>query len=200
MKNIKWKSITVTSVFCLLPVLFGLASWENLPERVAIHFDFNSNPDRFASKEFAVFAMPVIMALLQAFLCVVTDINALKHGEKKFDRAMKWIIPVMTVVLQIVILGYALGWAVDIRRAVALVVAVMFIMIGSFLPELDYIKNYKLPKEKALKINRFVGCITVVLGALFAISVFLPSVATMACILLIIPYTVVTIVYFFKNK
>ncbi len=196
MKYIKWKMLGVTSVICLLPILLGLALWNKLPDTMAIHFDFYGNPDNFAPKWIVVFGLPLLMAAVQVFCCIVTDINARKHREqKKLETVTKWIIPCITVVLQMVTLGYSLGWNLDIRRIVAFIVGLLFVVVGNYLPKFDYIKHYDLDSEKARKINRFAGYEMVVLGILFIASVFLPAIATVICLGLLIPYTVIGVVY-----
>ena len=196
MKFFKWKTFTITSVVCLLPILLGISLWSKLPDAMAIHFNIYGTPDHFASKEFVVFGLPALMVVLQAFCCFINDINAYKHGNrKKFVTVTKWIIPCLTIVLQIITLGYGLGWALDIRKSVSLIVGVIFLVIGNYLPKFDYIKNYDVNTEKARKINRFVGYETVVIGLLFFVSIFLPPISSVICLLLLIPYAMIGIVY-----
>lgn len=200
MKFFKWKSFLITAGVCLLPILLGVALWDKLPDMIAIHFDMNNNPDNFASKTFTVFIMPLLMVVAQAFCCFVNDINAYKHGErKKFERVTKWIIPVMTIVLQVATFAYALGWNFDIRKVVAFIVGVIFVLIGNYLPKFDYIKNYDVDTQKARKINRFIGFESVFMGILFWISIFLPPVATVVCLFLMIPYAIIGVVYGIKE-
>ncbi len=196
MKLFKWRIFAVTSAICLLPILLGLALWNELPDKMAIHFDLYGNADDFASKGFVVFGLPVLMVVLQAFCCFINDINAHKHGTRiKFETVTKWIIPCLTVVSQIVTLGYSLGWNLDIRKTVAFIIGVIFLVIGNYLPKFDYIKNYDLDTEKARKINRFIGYETVLMGILFFISIFLPPVGTAVCVGLLIPYAVISVAY-----
>lgn len=196
MKFIKWKSLIITCIACLLPILLGIALWDRLPEQMAIHFDINNNPDNFAPRGFAVFGMPALMVLLQIFCCFVNDINAKKHGErKKFEAVTKWIIPIMSFALYVVTLGYSLGWAIDIRCAVAFIVGAVLVAVGNYLPKFDYIKNYDVSAEKARKINRFIGFMTVIMGLLFIISIFLPPISTVICLFLLIPYAIICTVY-----
>ena len=199
MKFIKWKTLFVTCFVCLLPILLGVALWDKLPETMAIHFDINNNPDNFASKGFVVFGFPIFMVPLQIFCCFVNDINAHKHGDrKKFEMVTKWIIPVMSIVLQVITLGYGLGWNIDIRKAVVLIVGGVLLVTGNFLPKFDYIKNYDLSTEKARKINRFIGFETVIMGLLFIISIFLPPISSIVCLILLIPYAIIAVVYGIK--
>lgn len=192
----KWKSLGITCLVCLLPILLGVALWESLPDTMAIHFDMYNHPDNFASKGFVVFGLPCLMVLLQIFCCVINDSNAYKHGErKKFERVTKWIIPVMTVILQVVTLGYGLGWNLNIRKVAALIVGGIFLVIGNYLPKFDRVKNLDVDIEKARRINRFLGFETVVMGLLFIGSIFLPPVATVGCLVLLIPYAITGVIY-----
>ena len=196
MKFFKWKTFIITSIVCLLPILLGVSVWDKLPDIMAIHFNVYGTADNFAPKGFVVFGLPALMVLLQGFCCFINDINSYKHGErKKFETVTKWIIPLLTNVLQIITLGYGLGWNLDIRKAVAFVVGTIFLVIGNYLPKFDRIKNYDLDTEKARKINRFIGYETVIMGLLFFVSIFLPPVSTIVCIGLLIPYAVVGAVY-----
>lgn len=199
MKFIKWKSLIITCLICLLPILLGIALWDKLPDTMAIHFNINNEPDNFATKEFVVFGLPVLMAFIQVFCCFINDINSHKHGmRKKFETVTKWIIPVMTIILQIVTLCYGLGYNIDIRKHVALIVGIIFLILGNYLPKLDYVKNYNLNTEKARKINRFIGFETVIMGILILVTIFLPPIATAIWLFLMIPYAAISIIYGIK--
>ena len=196
MRVFKWKFFCITSVVCLLPILLGVALWEKLPDTMAIHFNIYGVADNFASKGFVVFGLPLLMVALQGFCCFINDINAHKHGErKKFETVTKWLIPCLTIVLQGITLGYGLGWNLDIRKAVSLIVGLIFLITGNYLPKFDRIKHYDIETEKARKINRFIGYETVIMGLLFVVCIFLPPVSSVVCIGLLIPYTVIAIVY-----
>ncbi|MBQ4110247.1 MAG: DUF1648 domain-containing protein [Clostridia bacterium] len=200
MKFIKWKSLIITCAVCLLPILLGIAFWNDLPDTMAIHFNLYNEPDNFTSKSFAVFGLPVLMVFLQAFCCIINDINANKHGErKKFENATKWIIPVMTIILQAITIGCGLGYNIDIRRVVALIMAIIFLLIGNYLPKFDYVKNHDVDTQKARKINRFIGYQTVIMGILSLITIFLPPIATAIWIFLLIPYAIINIIYGIKT-
>lgn len=200
MKFIKWKIFTITCAVCLLPIFAGLALWHKLPETMAIHFDINNTPDNFAPKWFVVFGLPLMMAGFQLICCLTTDISIQKHSRQaKLESAAKWIIPVLSIVLQALTLGVGLGFNPDIRRIVALLVGIIFITIGNYMPKIDYIKNYDTEADTARRINRIIGIETVILGVLFIISAFLPPFATVACLALLIPYSVLSVVHIIKN-
>ncbi len=196
MKFFKWKIFLITALVCLSPILLGLSMWEALPETMAIHFDINNNPDNFASKGFVVFGMPIFMVLLQGFCCFVNDIKSYKHGErKKFELATKWIIPVMSIVLQILTLGIGLGRDFDVRRVAVSLVGCMLIVLGNYLPKADYVKNYNLDTQTARKLNRFSGYASVIMGILFLISLFFPPIVSVICLLLLILFAIISAIY-----
>ena len=196
MKHINLKNIIITCGICLLPVLFGLMAWDKLPDTLAIHFNFKGEPDNFSPKWFVVFMFPVIIAAAQVFCCIVTDINSGRYGENiRFERVMRWILPFVSVVLQIVTLAYGLGFDVDIRKAAVTIIGIIFLAIGSVLPTLDYIKNYNIEPKKARKINRFIGFETVIMGVIMLITVPLPPTASVIGLILLIPYSLIGAVY-----
>ena len=196
MKFIKWKTLIITSLVCLLPILPGLILWDKLPQSMAIHFDINNKPDNFATKGFAVFGLPLLMIALQCFCCFINDINSYKHGErKKFEMITKWIIPVITIILQIATFCYNLGFDFEIRKVAGIIVGIILMVIGNYLPKFDYIKDYDMETHKARKVNRFIGFMTVIMGVLFIISIFLPSIYTLICLFLLIPYALISVIY-----
>ena len=188
MKNIKWKILLLTCGVCLLPVLLGMALWSQLPDMMAIHFDIYNEPDNFASRSFVVFGLPCLMALFQAVCCVANDVGAQKRKQSaKIEFVLKWIIPVVTFVLYVVILGYGLDWNIDIRKCAMLLVGLIFLVTGNYMPKLDYIKNYKVEAGKARRINRFLGYECVAFGLLAIASIFFPPIASVVWIILLVP-------------
>ena len=74
MKKINVKSLVITSIVCLLPIILGLIFYNELPESIAIHWGINNNPNGYFSKPAFVFGMPIMMVALQIFCCVCSDL------------------------------------------------------------------------------------------------------------------------------
>lgn len=200
MKYIKWKPLIITCIVCLLPIFLGLALWDSLPDSIAIHFNFNNEPDNFVSKGLSVYGLPVMMAVLQIVCCIINDANANKHSEyKKLENVTKWIIPVISIVLQAVTLGYNLGLNIDIRKTAVLIIGIILLVTGKYMRESDYVKNHDIEPEIARKINRFIGSETVIMGILALVTICLPPIATVVWIFLLIPYAVISTVYTIKK-
>ena len=101
----------------------------------------------------------------------------------------------MSVLLQTVTLGYGLGWNIDIRKFVALLVGGILLVVGNYLPKFDYVKNHDVDTDKARKINRFVGYGSVIMGLLSMASAFLPPVTTLVWLILLIPFAIICVIY-----
>ena len=49
------KTLLITTVLCLLPIILALVLYDRLPEQIAIHFDSTGAPDNYLPKALAVF-------------------------------------------------------------------------------------------------------------------------------------------------
>ena len=196
MKKIKWKNLISTCIICLLPVLPGLALWDKLPDAIAVHFDIHNMPDGFASKGFAVFCLPLIMSLLQIGVCIVNDLNI---GRKK-ENAPKWVIPSLAIVVQTMILCYAMGMNVDIRRIVTVIIALWFFVIGKL--QIKYAFSYGNASHSAEGriINRVSAGITIVMAVMALATLFMPPESLFVWLLLLIPYGVIEMFCNSKSK
>ena len=54
-----WKTLMITSLVILLPVLAGVILWNQLPEQIPSHWNAVGEVDGWSSKPFAVFGMPL---------------------------------------------------------------------------------------------------------------------------------------------
>ena len=142
------KEMILSVVLCLLPIVLGLVMWKALPERIPTHFDLNSQPDRYSSKAFAVFGLPILVAALDA-LCLFglkSDPKADKHS-KVLDKIMLWFIPGLCMLVYTLCLLAAVGKNVNIALILQLLIGVLFLIIGNYLPKCrrNYTMGIKLP-------------------------------------------------------
>ena len=71
MKAINKRTLVLTSVVILLPMLFGLALWNKLPEEVPTHFDFSGTPNGYSGRLFAVVGLPLFVLACHLFSAIV---------------------------------------------------------------------------------------------------------------------------------
>lgn len=198
MKKINWNFIIFTCLLCLMPICLGLYFYEELPDSMAIHFNINNEADNWASKNFAIFVLPIIMAALQVFCCVVSDINEKQKGKPpKLVKIMKWFIPVLTVVVYTLTILVGLGKTVDVGKVVTIVLGLTFIIMGNYMPKMSY-EDAKgninpMPKTEKVfkKMTRTMGYSFVIGGILMIGAIFISSkagiIATLAlCVLVFV--------------
>ena len=92
------KTLIITSVIILLPMVAGVIMWQWLPETMATHFGTENLPDGWNSKEFTVLGMPAILLALQ-WLCVLVSSAdpKRKNTEGKLFSLVLWIVPVLSL-------------------------------------------------------------------------------------------------------
>lgn len=121
----------IGNLVILTPVIVGLVFYNQLPNRVAIHFNVEEQANGFMDRNLAIVILPfialVIYNLLFSFFKQIT-IPFLKEF-------MLWLIPIFSVVIQGLILTFALGGQIQVRLTVIWLVALIFLVIGNYLPK-----------------------------------------------------------------
>lgn len=209
MKKINFKFIIITMIICLLPMIFGIAMYNQLPDKMAVHFDINNEPNNFFPKAVAVFGLPIFMSLFQLICCVMTDLGK-KENSSKLEKVAKWVLPVTSIVLYITTIIFNLGIEVDVRKIACLLIGIIIILMGNYLPKVksgDYINIHPkalVENEKIWrKYSRALGYTYVISGVLIAISIlFQPIVSAIVVLLFIVSNLLVTVfsVFFVKEE
>ena len=135
MKKNDKKTLIITSIICLLPILLGVILYNELPDKIAIHFDMNNVPDNYFPKPLFVFGIPVFMMLLQVFCCIRSFTDKNRESNRKANVIFEWLIPILTICLYCVTILFALGNDVDIRIVVMIIIGISFIIVGNYLPK-----------------------------------------------------------------
>ena len=135
-KNHKWKAI-ISSVVILLPILFGLIFWNQLPESMVSHWGADGVADGTSSKAFIVFGMPLILLglhWLMLLLSAVMEKNS-KPQNGKIVAISYGIIPVISLVIHVFIYSIAFGKDWNLFSLIPLFLGAMFAFIGNYLPK-----------------------------------------------------------------
>lgn len=173
------KTLILTVLICLLPIIFGVALYNKLPEQMPIHFTVNDVPDNYAPKWFALFGIPIIMATVQALCLFFTmKVNKLKNIKKpKIVRILEWIIPVLTVLIYVIMIEVPLGSTVYVGKSVCLILGILFMVIGNYIPKLSYEVGksvfHPMPKSERSfrKMVRIMGYSFILIGIIFLVLI-----------------------------
>ena len=171
--NKKW--MIITTVICLLPIAAGLAVYGKLPEQVPTHFGFDGTPNGWSSKAFAVFGIPCFMGAINLLLYFGLNADPKKKNMgEAMVRISLCIIPVLSVLMSGMMLANALGYNTKIETVMPLLMGVLFVLIGNYLPKTkqSYTMGIKLPwtlnsEENWNRTHRMAGFLWVIGGAAF---------------------------------
>lgn len=182
LKQNKWK-LLISSLIILLPLLFGLIVWNDLPEQMAIHWGVNGTPDGFASKALSVLLLPLLL-LAMHWLCILITAADNKHRDqsKKVFSMVLWILPVLSVYTNGIVYAAAFGMEIDVPLVICLLCGLGLIVIGNYLPKCKQNRTIgiKIPWTLSSEQNwnathRFGGKVWVICGLCCLPASFLPT-------------------------
>ena len=156
MKNNSKKEILISMLICLLPILAGLYLYDRLPETIATHFGANGEANGWSSRAFTVFGLPALMAGCNLLIWFALHTDPKKKNMNPTLRALGvWMVPVLSVLLSAMTLGNALGYAMHIEIVAPLLLGLLFIVIGNYLPKTkqSYTMGIRLPWTLASEEN-----------------------------------------------
>lgn len=180
MKKILKKSNIAPTLVALIPFALSLFFYARLPQRVAIHFDFNGMPDGFAPRAVAAFVFPV--ALFMGHLYMLFRLESEPKNDSLapvIKTLMPWGLPLLSVVLQVGIISFAIAEKMNFLFWASLLCGMMMIVIGNYLPKCrhNYTFGIKLPWTLASEDNwnhthRVAGYLYVICGIALMINSF----------------------------
>lgn len=130
------KQLLISSIIILLPIVFGLLLWDQLPDTFATHWGVDGQPDGWSSKAFAVFAMPILLVAMQFFCLWITEKT--NRGNEQSPKVMNLIfciMPVLSLLCNGMVYAIALGKSWDWAALMPIVLGLLFAVIGNYLPK-----------------------------------------------------------------
>ena len=177
-KNLK--TMIITSIVILIPILVGVCLWNQLPESVATHFDSNGNPDGWSSKGFAVVGLPVLLLVVHWFCVAITGTDPKhKNISDKMMLLVMWLCPIVSIFGCGSTYLYALDDSVNTTAMGSLLLGCIFLVIGNYLPKMkqSYTLGLKLPwtlnsEENWNRTHRFGGYTFMIGGFIMILAGF----------------------------
>ena len=209
MKKYK-NTLILTSIVILLPILVGVLLWDQLPEQLATHFAMDGTPNGWSSKATTVFGMPIFFLVIQwlGMTATLQDPKR-KNMSEKLLKIILWLIPMVSISGIVVTYGYALGYDTSNVTWLYVILGVLFVIVGNYLPKCrqNYTMGIKLPwtlhdEENWNHTHRLAGYLWIVAGVVMLVNVFLQQewlVLVVAAAAGIIP-TIYSFLYYCKHK
>ncbi|SFQ59803.1 SdpI family protein [Streptococcus equinus] len=137
MKKIN-KEFLMTVLVIALPMVIGVIFWNQLPEKIPTHFGIDGQADGYSSKLFTLFAFPALFLLFQIICLASFEKESVKVNiPAKMRRFYTWLIPVLSLIIQGSIYANALGFIKCGPTLVTTFLAIVFIVIGNYLPKIQ---------------------------------------------------------------
>lgn len=207
----KRRTIIITSVIILLPMLIGLILWNRLPEELVTHWGADNEPNGYSSRAFTVFGMPLLMLALQ-WLCicaVMADPKGRNIAAAKLLPLVLWIIPAVQVAVFAAIYGFALGAELNVGFICCALMGVLYIVMGNYLPKTR--QNYSIGIKIAWTLNdegnwrathRLAGWVWMIGGVIVLVcsplaNVFVLGAVTLALVIIPVVYSYI---YYRRHK
>ena len=185
-KNNKWK-LLIGSLAILLPIVYGLLVWEQLPEQMPIHWGADGAADGWTGRLAAVMMVPAIFLALHWLLVWAMAFDKKGLGQNpKMMGVMLWFCPVLSLAVNGIIYSVSLGNELRPFTVIPLVLGAVFVAVGNYLPKCKQNRTVGIKLKWTLEneenwnmTHRFSGKVWVAAGVASACCVFLPEVIAM---------------------
>lgn len=196
--------VIISSIIILLPILFGIIMWNDLPDIITTHWGADGNADGFGGKAFVVFGTPIILLIFHFVCLLFTSFDKRQKDQNQKALGMVfWIIPIISLFTNGIMYRAAFGKEFDLAFFMPALLGVTFIFIGNYLPKLKQNRTLGFKISWALnneenwnKTHRFGGKVWVVGGLVLLLSIFLPlKVMVSVVICVMVALAIIPIVY-----
>lgn len=205
--------MVITTILCLIPLALGLFLWNKLPEQIPTTYGFNDSVSNMAPKWVTVILLPLIETVFNIIIHLGINLNKKNNAGKKLNYILKWLAPVLSISVTSALLLKPLYNKISIGRIAIVVISLLFIILGNYLPksEPNYMVGFRVPWTLAnetvwKKTHRFCGFIMVIFGFISLIGCFTPFaepigfVCILAAIIIPLIYSVAVSAKENKNK
>lgn len=179
-----------------LAFLISFIALPYLPNQIATHWGPSGEVDGYSSKWLGAFFGPLMLLFVGGLLISLPKIDPRRQNYGKFKSSyhittnasvtLLFIVHVLTLV-------NGLGYSVKMDVAVSILIGLLFIVIGNYMPRIrpSYLMGLRTPWTLAddhvwTKTHRTGGLLFVISGILFIVTAFLPTIVKIPAFIIII--------------
>ena len=132
----KKRTLILTSLLTLSPILFGLLLWDSLPEQMTTHWGADGVADGWSGRPFAVFGLPLIMLATHWLCAFFTGLDPKNRGQnRKVTELVLWIIPVVSMFTSGLVYITAFDVTFPPEALTFGLLGFVFMIIGNYMPK-----------------------------------------------------------------
>jgi len=177
----------------------GLIFYNKLPEVMPIHFDISGNPDGYASRFFAVFGLPTSLLLVHLLVWFMLSQDPKRYNQYPvMITIVRYTIPTLSILINTFVYLKVWGYRIDISFLIMILVGVLFILIGNYMPKVkqNYTMGIRTPwtlnsERNWIKTHRFGGVMFVMMGFGMMILAFFKKSSVFLLMLIIVPVVLI---------
>ena len=138
-----------TILLVLFPIPILLLTWSSIPEIIPTHYNAHGQIDGYGHKGFAMAILPVVNLLISLLLYAIPKIDPKKQLSASTPgyKGLRILLSLVFFVIFVITILAATGKPIDVSRALMVVLMLLFIGIGYFMPRLpsNYFAGIRLP-------------------------------------------------------
>ncbi len=161
-------------------------AWARLPERVAVHWNATFHADRWAART-ELLVLPAIALAICVFAPLLRRIDPRRADYARWDETF-WLvinlIVLLMAVMHVAMIGFNLGWPLDMRTVILGGLGMVFVGLGNYMPRvrrnwwMGFRTPWTLSSDRVWRETHRLGGRLLVLGGLdLVVAAFLPRVA-----------------------
>jgi uncharacterized membrane protein len=170
--------------------LFSLAVYPLLPEQIPVHWGLSGDVDGWTAKWPGAFMAPALALGIWLLLQVLPKVDPRRRNYERFQETY-WVLVNVIIgfigLVHVLSLGTALGWPIAVPRVILVLVGLLFVALGNYLPRLrpnwwmGIRTPWTLENDRVWRdTHRLGGKTFVVAGLLMMIAAFLPPALALA--------------------
>ncbi len=182
------RNLLITSLVILLPIIAGVILWNKLPQQMPVHWGVDGTADGWTGRIFGVFVLPILLLALQWLGAWVTahDHRRKQQSDKVFTLVL-WLIPAISLLANGAVYCAAMGYEPKVENYLALVLGLLFTVIGNYLPKCRQNNTIGIKIKWTLEneenwnaTHRLAGRVWMAGGIVILACIFLPQKLSMA--------------------
>lgn len=137
-------------VLVIMALAAGVVFYQDLPDKVPAHWNLQGEVDRYASKFWGAFGIPLLAASVYIMMLVAPYFDPKRDNYSRFGdsyRILKIALVAVLTLLYAVVLLSAMGFGVPVDRVVIIALGLMFMVIGNMMGRFrhNYFVGIKTP-------------------------------------------------------
>lgn len=201
-------------LFMLAPVIYLVIIWRNLPDRLALHFNLQGNPDRWGNKTELWGSAALMIVVTAGTYLLLTNIHRIdpkryaKEMQDKYNKIAFTVVIFLSVVHFFVIYSSSKGEIGFPPGVIFAAVSLLFAFLGNYMYNIkpNYFVGIRVPwtlesEENWRKTHNLAGRLWFVAGIIMAILTLIlpPAVGLVVFLAGIFILVVIPVVYSYKT-